>query len=50
MDNHSKEQRSYNMSKIRSTSSKADEIMRNYLFYGFEIPKNDKYYVTKHNK
>lgn len=32
MDNHSKEVRSYNMSKIRSTGTKPEEIVRKYLF------------------
>lgn len=32
MDNHSKEVRSYNMSQIRSTGTKPEEIVRKYLF------------------
>lgn len=41
MDNHSKEVRSYNMSRIRSTNSKPEEIVRKYLFSkGFRYRKN----------
>ncbi len=43
MDNHSKEVRSYNMSRIRSTNSKPEEIVRKYLFrMGFRYRKNVK--------
>lgn len=43
MDNHSKEIRSYNMSRIRSTGSKPEEIVRKYLFSkGLRYRKNDK--------
>ena len=40
-DNHSKEVRSKNMSHIRSTNSKPEEIVRKYLFsQGFRYRKN----------
>lgn len=40
-DNHSKEVRSMNMSHIRSTDSKPEEIVRKYLFsQGFRYRKN----------
>lgn len=43
-DNHTKEQRSYNMSKIRSTNSAPEEKVRKYLFSkGFRYRKNVKY-------
>lgn len=42
-DNHSKEVRSINMSQIRSTNSKPEEIVRKYLFAeGFRYRKNVK--------
>lgn len=42
-DNHTKEIRSMNMSHIRSTNSKPEEIMRKYLFSkGFRYRKNVK--------
>lgn len=42
-DNHSKEVRSINMSHIRSTNSKPEEIVRKYLFAeGFRYRKNVK--------
>ena len=42
-DNHSKEVRSMNMSHIRSTNSKPEEIVRKYLFSkGFRYRKNVK--------
>ncbi len=42
-DNHSKEVRSKNMSHIRSTNSKPEEIVRKYLFsQGFRYRKNVK--------
>ena len=45
---HSKEVRSYNMSRIRSTNSKPEEIVRKYLFSkGFRYRKNDKRYPGK---
>ena len=43
MDNHSKEVRSYNMSRIRSTNSKPEDIVRKYLFSkGLRYRKNVK--------
>ena len=48
MDNHSKAVRSYNMSRIRSTGNKPEEIVRKYLFsQGFRYRKNDKRYPGK---
>ena len=48
MDNHSKSVRSYNMSRIRSTNNKPEEIVRKYLFaQGFRYRKNDKRYPGK---
>lgn len=42
-DTHTKEIRSKNMSHIRSTNSKPEEIVRKYLFsQGFRYRKNDK--------
>ena len=42
-DNHTKEQRSYNMSKIRSTNSAPEEKVRKFLFSkGFRYRKNVK--------
>lgn len=42
-DNHSKEVRSYNMSRIRSINSKPEEKVRKYLFSkGFRYRKNVK--------
>ena len=42
-DNHTKEIRSMNMSHIRSTDSKPEEVVRKYLFsQGFRYRKNDK--------
>jgi DNA mismatch endonuclease, patch repair protein len=44
-DNHSKEVRSYNMSKIRSKNTKSEEVVRKYLFSkGLRYRKNDKRY------
>jgi len=41
-DKHSKETRSYNMSRIRSTNTKPEETVRKYLFSkGFRYRKND---------
>lgn len=41
-DVHSKEVRSYNMSRIRSKGTKPEEIVRKYLFsQGFRYRKND---------
>lgn len=43
MDNHTKEVRSYNMSRIRSANSKPEEIVRKYLFSkGLRFRKNVK--------
>lgn len=48
MDKHSKEQRSYNMSRIRSNNTKPEEIVRKYLFrQGFRYRKNDGRYPGK---
>jgi len=45
MDNHSKEIRSYNMSRIRSKNTKPEELVRKALFAaGFRYRKNDKRY------
>ncbi|WP_350336727.1 DNA mismatch endonuclease Vsr [[Clostridium] symbiosum] len=42
-DTHTKEIRSKNMSHIRSTNSKPEEVVRKYLFsQGFRYRKNDK--------
>lgn len=42
-DVHTKEQRSYNMSQIKATNTKPEEIVRKYLFSrGFRYRKNDK--------
>ena len=47
-DVHSAETRSYNMSRIRSTNTKPEEIVRKYLFSrGFRYRKNDKRYPGK---
>ena len=47
-DNHSKEARSYNMSRIRSKDTKPEEIVRKYLFaQGFRYRKNDSRYPGK---
>lgn len=44
-DNHSKEVRSYNMSKIQSKNTKPEEIVRKYLFSkGLRYRKNDRRY------
>ena len=43
MDVHSKETRSYNMSRIKSKNTKPEEIVRKFLFSkGFRYRKNDK--------
>ena len=48
MDNKSAEQRRENMSHIRSTNTKPEEIVRNHLFSkGFRYRKNDKRYPGK---
>lgn len=47
-DKHSKETRSYNMSRIRSKDTKPEEIVRKYLFsQGFRYRKNDSRYPGK---
>lgn len=48
MDNKSAEQRHENMSHIRSTNTKPEEVVRKYLFSkGFRYRKNDKRYPGK---
>ena len=43
MDVHSKEIRSYNMSKVKSKDTKPEEIVRKFLFsQGFRYRKNEK--------
>lgn len=43
MDVHSKETRSYNMSRIKGRNTKPEELVRKYLFSkGFRYRKNDK--------
>lgn len=43
MDVHSKEIRSYNMSRIKNKNTKPEEIVRKFLFSnGFRYRKNDK--------
>lgn len=45
MDVHSKETRSYNMSRIRGKNTKPEELVRKHLFsLGFRYRKNDKRY------
>jgi len=47
-DNHTKEVRSYNMSRIRSKNTKPEEIVRKYLFSrGLRYRKNDKRFKGK---
>ena len=47
-DVHSKEQRSYNMSRIRSKDTKPESIVRKFLFSkGLRYRKNDKRYAGK---
>lgn len=47
-DNHSKEIRSYNMSRIRAESNRYEEMVRKYLFScGLRYRKNDKRYPGK---
>ena len=42
-DNHTKEERSYNMSRIRSKDTTPEEQVRKYLFsMGFRYRKNDR--------
>ena len=46
MDNHTQEQRHYNMSQIKSKNTKPEDFVRKYLFaQGFRFRKNDKRYV-----
>ena len=41
-DNHTAEQRSYNMSRIRAANTKPEAVVRKYLFsQGFRYRKND---------
>lgn len=43
MDNHTKQQRSYNMSRIKSKNSKPEAVVRRFLFSkGFRYRKNVK--------
>ncbi len=45
MDNHSVDQRHYNMSRISSKNTKPEEQVRKFLFaHGFRYRKNDKRY------
>ena len=47
-DVHDPETRSYNMSRIKGTDTKPEEIVRKYLFSrGFRYRKNDKRYPGK---
>jgi len=47
-DNHTKESRSYNMSKIKNKNTNPEEIVRKYLFkQGLRYRKNDKRYPGK---
>lgn len=47
-DNHSKEVRSYNMSRIGSKDTKPEVLVRKYLFAkGFRYRKNDKRFPGK---
>ena len=47
-DVHTPEQRSYNMSRIRSKDTKPEEVVRKYLFSrGFRYRKNDSRYPGK---
>lgn len=47
-DVHSKEQRSYNMSRIRSSETKPEIVVRKYLFSkGLRYRKNDKRFPGK---
>lgn len=44
-DNHTQDQRSYNMSRIRSNNTAPEKIVRSYLFSkGLRFRKNDKRY------
>lgn len=47
-DNHTKDSRSYNMSRIGSKDTKPEELVRKYLFNkGLRYRKNDKRYLGK---
>ncbi len=47
-DNHTKEVRSYNMSRIKSQNTKPEVLVRSYLHRnGFRFRKNDKRYPGK---
>lgn len=47
-DNQTEEERSYNMSRIKSDNTKPEEFVRKYLFAkGFRYRKNDKRYPGK---
>ena len=47
-DNHTKEVRSYNMSRIRSNNTKPEVLVRSYLHkHGFRFRKNDRRYPGK---
>jgi len=47
-DNHTKDSRSYNMSRIRSKDTRPEELVRKYLFSkGLRYRKNDKRYPGK---
>lgn len=47
-DNRSPQARSYNMSRIRSTNTKPEELVRRFLFaQGFRFRKNDRRYPGK---
>lgn len=47
-DNRFPQARSYNMSRIRSTNTKPEELVRKYLFAkGFRYRKNDRRYPGK---
>lgn len=48
MDNHTKEQRHYDMSNIKSADTKPEEFVRKYLFAnGFRFRKNDSRYAGR---
>ena len=48
MDNHTEEQRHYNMSRIRNKDTKPEEFVRKFLFAkGFRYRKNDKRFVGR---
>ena len=48
MDNHTEEQRHYNMSRIRNKDTKPEEFVRKFLFAkGFRYRKNDKRFAGR---